>query len=259
MGRSGELGISSTDHCDFKNLYPTTMSVLEVHDRKLTLWLPQHNCDQPWISVEAAAHGMPQLLVCLLLYCSRIATYIPQAKRQAQFELGITLSLFFWPSLSLAVTNNWGGPDSSDKREWFAQTTIDLLNENPDADGEWLETFLLQVMLDEFEVNVDDESGFEVAEQIVRLRRDCGKGEFGEVEAMKRRWDAKGGKEDVGKMFAKKESSEQDGETDGSEEEDEDEDTDVDMDEAPPLVRVREPIVPEVDEDGFTKVSKKKR
>ncbi len=181
-------------------------------------------------------------------------------KRQAQFELGITLSLFFWPSLSLAVANNWGGPSSSDKREWFAQATIDLLNENPDADGEWIETFLLQVMLDEFEVNVDDESGFEVAEQIIRLRKNCGKGEFKEVEEMKQRWDAKGGKVDVGKMFEKKERSEQDDETDGSEEEeDEDGDMDIDMDEAPPLVRAREPIVPEVDEDGFTKVTKKKR
>ncbi|CZR52037.1 related to TSR2 Twenty S rRNA accumulation protein [Phialocephala subalpina] len=192
------------------------------------------------------------------------ATHLPgpmevsgvSAKCQAQFELGITLSLFFWPSLSLAVTNNWGGPDSSDKREWFAQTTIDLLNENPDADGEWIETFLLQVMLDEFEVNVDDESGYEVAEQILRLRKDCGKGEFKEVEEMKAKWDGKGGKEDVGKLFEKKERNEEDDETDGSEE---DEDDDVEMEEVPQLVRVREPVVPEVDEDGFTKVTKKKR
>ncbi|KAE9380602.1 hypothetical protein N431DRAFT_449362 [Stipitochalara longipes BDJ] len=184
-----------------------------------------------------------------------------QEKCKAQFELGITLSLFFWPSLSLAVVNNWGGPDSKDKREWFAQTTIDLLNENPDADLEWIETFLLQVMLDEFEVNVDDESGFEVAEQILRLKKDCSKGDFREVLAMKEKWDRKGG-EDIGKLFEKKERNEEDDETDGSDEdidEDEDENEDVDMDEAPPLVRVKEPVVPEVDEDGFTKVTKKKR
>jgi len=181
-----------------------------------------------------------------------------QEKCKAQFELGVTLSLFFWPSLSLAVLNNWGGPDSKDKREWFAQTTIDLLNENPDADGEWIETFLLQVMLDEFEVNVDDESGYEVAEQILRLRRDCAKGDFREVVTMRERWDTKGGKrEDVGEMFEKRERDEQEDETDESEEDDEDED--VDMDEAPPLVRLREPFVPEVDEDGFTKITKRKR
>lgn len=193
----------------------------------------------------------------------RIDTNPLTEKCVAQFDLGVTLSLFSWPSLSLAVANNWGGPDSKDKREWFAQTTIDLLNENPDADREWIETFLLQVMLDEFEVNVDDESGIEVAEQILRLRRDCAKGDFREVVAMKEKWDRKGGKsEDVGKLFEKKERNEEDDETDGSEEdsgEDEDEGEDVDMEEAPPLVKVKEPVVPEVDEDGFTKVTKKKR
>jgi len=116
-------------------------------------------------------------------------------------------------------------------------------------------------MLDEFEVNVDDESGFEVAEQILRLRRDCTKGDFREVVAMKEKWDRKGGKsEDVGKLFEKRERNEEEDETDGSEEDDEDdEDEDVNMDEAPPLVRVKEPFIPEVDEDGFTKVTKKKR
>jgi len=183
-----------------------------------------------------------------------------KAKAQAQFELGTTLSLFLWPSLSLAVTNNWGGPDSADKREWFAQTTIDVLTETPDADAEWLETFLLQVMFDEFEVNVDDESAFEVAEQILRIRSNCAKGDFAEVGTLKGRWDAKSGKgEELGKMFEKKERDEREDETSASEDGDEDGGADVEMEEAPQLVRVREPVVPEVDEDGFTKVTKKKR
>lgn len=181
-----------------------------------------------------------------------------KATNQAHFELGTTLSLFLWPSLTLAVTSHWGGPESASKREWFAQQTIDLLNETPDADAEWLEEFLLGVMLDEFEVNVDDESGFEVAEQIMRIKKDCGKGEFGEVAAMKERWDRKGGRgEDVGKIFEKRERSEEEDETSGSEDEDEEGGADVEMDEAPPLVRVKEAA--EVDEDGFTKVTKKKR
>jgi pre-rRNA-processing protein TSR2 len=131
------------------------------------------------------------------------------------------------------------------------------LNENPDEDAEWIETFLLQVMLDEFEVNVDDESGFEVAEQIMRLKKDCVKGDFGEVEEMRARWESKKGKDDVGSMFKKAERNEEEDESSGSEEGDEDED--VEMDEAPQLVRAREPVVPEVDSDGFTKVTKKKR
>lgn len=115
-------------------------------------------------------------------------------------------------------------------------------------------------MLDEFEVNVDDESGFEVAEQMVRMRKNCMKGDFAEIMQLKERWDAKGGRgEDLGKLFEKKERNEQDDETSGSEDDDEDGGVDVDMDEAPPLVRVREPVVLEVDEEGFTKVTKKKR
>ena len=143
----------------------------------------------------------------------------------------------------------------------MVRANVDLLNENPDADGEWMETFLLQVMLDEFEVNVDDESGYEVAEQILRLRKDCAKGDFRQVVAMKEKWDRKGGKsEDVGKLFEKRERNEEEDETDGSEEDSGDEDDgDVDMDEAPPLVTVKHAVVPEVDEDGFTKVTKKKR
>ncbi|CZS97438.1 related to TSR2 Twenty S rRNA accumulation protein [Rhynchosporium agropyri] len=176
---------------------------------------------------------------------------------QAQFELGIALSLYSWPSLSLAVTNNWGGPDSEEKRQWFVGQTIDLLQENPDVDDAWIEEFLLNVMLDEFEVNVDDESGYEVAEQIVKLRRDCGKGDFKEIEEMRVKWESKRGNADLGKMFERKERAEEEDETDGSEDDDEDED--VDMDDAPPLARVREPVVAEVDEDGFTKVTKKKR
>jgi pre-rRNA-processing protein TSR2 len=211
------------------------------------------------MSVKAARLHKVRTNNCAEDCTSRIETDLLIEKCKAEFELGVTLSLFFWPSLSLAVVNHWGGPDSKDKREWFAQTTIDLLNENPDADLEWIEEFLLQVMLDEFEVNVDDESGFEVAEQILRLRKDCSKGDFREVHTMKEKWDRKGG-EDVGKLFEKKERNEEDDETDGSEEDSDDEEKeDVDMDEAPPLVRVKEPVIPEVDEDGFTKVTKKKR
>ena len=113
-------------------------------------------------------------------------------------------------------------------------------------------------MLEEFEVNVDDESAFEVAEQIVRLRRDCEKGSFGEVREMQRRWDSKGERGVVG-GFQRVERDEAEDETDASEDEEDEDRMDVEMDEAPQLVRVKEKIEPEVDEDGFTKVAKKKR
>jgi len=153
------------------------------------------------------------------------------------------------------VSNQWGGPDSAGKREWFAQATVDLLKETPDADAEWIETFLLQVMLDEFEVNVDDDSAYEIGEQIVRLRKDCGRGNFAEIQTMRTKWEARGGREVVSGFQNEGEIEAE--ETDG--EDGEDEDGDVDMDEAPQLVRVRERAVPEVDEDGFTTVPNRRK
>jgi len=175
---------------------------------------------------------------------------------QSEFEAGVSLSLSLWPALAVAVSNNWGGPDSADKRDWFAGAVCDLFAERPDTDLEDVETVLLQVMLDEFEVNVDDDSGFEIAEQIMRLRTDCGNGDFKEVNQLRERWAKKGGKEI---KFQKVERGENDDDTDWDSddlEETDEENEDIEMGEAPPP---KEKPAPEIDEDGFTKVVGKKR
>lgn len=188
------------------------------------------------------------------------------AQTQTTFERGISLLLNLWPALTLAVQNHWGGPDSSDKRDWFAGAVSELFpplttststsrsapSEEPDA--EYIEEFLLNVMLDEFEVNVDDDSAFEVAESIIRIRKDCLKGKFDEVEQLGRRYTEKKGSKVV---FAKGEDQEEEGEWDTDDDEEEDED----MEDAPALVQAprREKQEPEVDEDGFQTVTRKKR
>ena len=139
---------------------------------------------------------------------------------------------------------------------------MDLFATRPDTDIEDVETMLLQVMLDEFEVNVDDESGFEVAEQIMRLRKDCGKGDFTEVAQLKDRWEkkGKGGKQVEFKRVERgEEEDDTDWDSDDLEETDEEyEDGDVEMGEAPSILEKEKPV-PEVDEDGFTKVTGKKK
>jgi pre-rRNA-processing protein TSR2 len=167
-----------------------------------------------------------------------------------------------------------GGGDSSDKRDWFAGAIVDLfpvLKDSPptqnaqpptaeEPDTEYVETMLLQVMFDEFEVNVDDESAFEVAQEIMQLRRQCVRGEFGGVDILRRRWQAaKGAK--VGGLFRRAEDPDQDTEGEGDSGTSDDEDAeDVDMSEAPPPGPVQaERGAPETDEDGFTKVARKKR
>jgi len=189
---------------------------------------------------------------------------------QSNFEQGVALTLHTWENLTLAVQNEWGGPDSADKRDWFAGTIVELFPDltkpqNARSSGLVSEDVqepdlidvrerLLQVMEDEFEVVIDDGTDATIAEQIMRLRKSCIKGQFSEVEALQQKWSAK---KDKKVIFHRGED--QDAETDW-ETDDEDDDGDVEMEEAPKLMPTpREKLVPEVDEDGFTKVTRKKR
>ena len=131
--------------------------------------------------------------------------------------------------------------------------------EEPDLED--LETVLLQTMLDEFEVNVDDDSGLDLAQKVLKLREWCSKGQFEAVEELRTVWQSRQGSR-VDGLFKKGEEQDQDTDWSGDDDgEDDDEDgEDVDMDEAPPLVAaVKERPPPEVDGEGFTKVTRKKR
>lgn len=172
-----------------------------------------------------------------------------------------------WPALTLSVQNKWGGDDSADKRDWFAGAIVELFPEFTDdanaksaqeVDVEDVETVLLQVMMDEFDVNVDDDSAYELALQIIRIRTQCTVGEYTEVKELQQRFASKTGK--VDQLFKKAEDPDQDtdAEADDSAAESDDDD-DVNMDEAPALVPTpKEKPAPQVDEDGFTMVTKKR-
>jgi pre-rRNA-processing protein TSR2 len=170
-------------------------------------------------------------------------------------DLGITLAIHSWPALSLAVQSNWGGPTSSDKRDWLCGAISEMINERPETDGEDLEDVLIQVMNDEFDVVVDDESAAPVAAQIMEVRALTARGEFGPIQEMWENWQSKS-QQKVAASFKRGE----DQDSDDDDEEDEDEEDNVDMGDAPALVRApREKVEPEVDEDGFTTVVSKKR
>ncbi|KAI5257493.1 hypothetical protein E4T42_01073 [Aureobasidium subglaciale] len=177
---------------------------------------------------------------------------------QTNFDLGIWYALGLWPALTIAVTSNWGGPESSDKRDWFAGALSDLFTDRADTDQFDVEAVLLQVMQDEFDLNVEDESEIPVAEEIMKLRKETLDGNFSGIEAIKRRFEERGGR--VPQNLQVVEHKQDDDES--SDEESDDDDDDVEMgDAAPALVSApRERQEPEVDDDGFTKVvSKKKR
>lgn len=187
----------------------------------------------------------------------------------SQLDLGITLALNNWPALTLAVQSQWGGPTSADKRDWLCGAISDMLTDRPETDSEDLEDVLIQVMNDEFDVVVDDESAAMVAAQIMEMKAQTARGEFGPIQELVEAWQRKrqsgnGAATNAAAMFRKVDARDEDQETDDEEEDDDDDDEDGDedtqMDEAPSLVRApKEKAEPEVDEDGFTKVVGKKR
>ena len=136
-----------------------------------------------------------------------------------------------------------------------------------------LEEVLLQVMVDEFEVVVDDGSAGEVAGRIWRGWEGVLKGELTEVQAMHALWLERREKGEKLELDFRRGEDEEGVETDGESEEEGDEeeewggfpdgdrDGDQEMGEAPALVRKKEKerVEPEVDEDGFTKVVGKKK
>lgn len=184
-------------------------------------------------------------------------------KIQSKFDLSIALSLSTWPALTLAVQNSWGGPDSSEKRDWFAGAISDLISTTPDADVEYVEEFMLQVMNDEFDVNVEDGSGEEISAKIIGLRKLTLQGDFAMVDEMYSKWQERQGRGSGERInfhhFSRDDhEDETDWDSDGIDEEDDNDD--VEMGEAPALVKTpKEKVQPKVDEEGFTEVVGRKR
>ncbi|CAP80644.1 Pc12g10170 [Penicillium rubens Wisconsin 54-1255] len=182
------------------------------------------------------------------------STIQPATDAASHLDLAITLTLNNWPALSLAVQSNWGGPNSSEKRDWLCGAISDMLADRPETDAVDLEEVLIQVMNDEFDVAVDDESAADVADLIMELKAQTDRGEFGTIQQMLEKFQKKSQNRSAVGQFQRVEAADEDQETDESEE------GDVEMGDAPNLVRApRERAEPEVDDDGFTKVVGKKR
>lgn len=187
-----------------------------------------------------------------------MSTSSAQEPLQAKFDLGIWHTLFNWADLTAAVQNQWGGPDSSEKRDWLAGQISELFANEPATDGEDVEIMLIQVLEDEFGVRLEDDTEVAVARDIMFIRKEIQEGRTDTVDKLHRRWEARKGKEvDTGSVQVKETSQEAEWDS-VDEESDED---DVEMGDAPAPVSARsEPKPePEVDEDGFTKVVGKKK
>jgi pre-rRNA-processing protein TSR2 len=185
----------------------------------------------------------------------------------AQIDLLVALNLWSWPALTLAIQNSWGGSAqvSHDKRDWLAGAVSELLTSNPPQLVEVgdLEEVLLQVMADEFEVVVDDDSAEEVARKIWNGCKKLAEGDTSELTELREKWEErqrKGGEQRIQVVRGEDEEGE---ETDWDDEDDDEDDDDDKMEDAPPLIDIdwqpKPKAEPEVDEEGFTKVVSKKK
>lgn len=194
---------------------------------------------------------------------------------QSNFEQGVACAMHLWSQLDDAVEDQLGGQDSADKRDWFVGSVVDLFPDLSKSREEQLraggpteepeqydvEYRLVQVLDDEFELKLDDDddSAYRLAEQILRIRTLCLEGSFGMVEELSKRFaekESRRNKKKTRKVVVK----EVENETDWDSEEDDSENEDDEMEDAPPLTAApKEKPRPEVDEDGFTKVTKKNR
>ncbi len=187
-------------------------------------------------------------------------TESPPTPQTILFARGVIARLAIWPTLRIAVQESWGGPDAKHKPTWIASTIVDSFQDAADAkeelpDEQYIEEMLVQIMEDEFEAVLEDDSTTSVAKDIVRM------------------WvETRDGKEDTVKKFEElsekvkgkrveiKISSTSDDEEGWEDEQDENEEF-ADGDDVPQLMEHRPPLSrtndTEVDEDGFTLVKGK--
>ncbi|KZV73607.1 hypothetical protein PENSPDRAFT_648755 [Peniophora sp. CONT] len=189
------------------------------------------------------------------------------------FARGTLARLALWPVMRAAIENSWGGPRSAAKRTWLAGELVDAFERSlpkgqaegkgeEEPDEEWVATMLGQVMEDEFDVVLEDESHISVARDLCALWSASKSLNETPIKDWEARADkASGRKVDVQVESKVKHVDELGNEVEDDDSDDEDEEGDWEDEhgegeEAPQLVE-REKKEPVVDEDGFTLVQGK--
>lgn len=171
----------------------------------------------------------------------------PPSSTSLSFARGVIARLALWPALRIAIQNGWGGPDSTQKRTWMASIIVDTFEEQPmPPDAEYIEELLLQIMDDEFETVVEDESTESVAKDITKLWEDIHLGDLAGLQRLEQQADAISNRPIVAQAGPPGEIDTDSDEEDGDWVSD---DGDGHSPDHAPNLRL-----PEVDADGFTTV-----
>jgi pre-rRNA-processing protein TSR2 len=183
--------------------------------------------------------------------------------KQSRFELGTSLAIYQWEPLQTAVDNQWGGPDSSDKRDWMVGSIVELFETSNYVDSDDIEDRLLAIMEDEFEVVVDDDSSLKVAVSIIQLYKECAEGDFIHIDEMYGKYQEKEARRKAGLEPVTKinptgiEDGDDEDDDDDDEDDDEDEWIDEDNETQSDVSESQEKQGPILDDDGFELVQKK--
>lgn len=179
-------------------------------------------------------------------------------KQQARFELGVSMMIYKWDALDVAVENQWGGPDSAEKRDWITAIIVDLFKTEKVVETILIEETLLYAMVDEFDTNVEDDSAVFIANGIIELYKQCQALDYSTIESLYLAWQEKQKNKSNKRVVQVKDDPLNPDVSDSEDEEDydEEESQDVDMDVDEQQQTNPEPII---DEDGFEVVQKKGR
>ncbi|CCH43550.1 Pre-rRNA-processing protein [Wickerhamomyces ciferrii] len=186
----------------------------------------------------------------------------PIEKQQANFELGVSMIIYSWEALDIAVANQWGGAQSEAKRDWITAIVLDLFDEKI-VDVELIEETILNAMIDEFDVNVEDDSSLIIADRIIKIYRKCFDQDYKEVHELYSKWEIKQKERSARNLNIT--INEDPLNPDSSDDDDDDDEDDEEpskitgepIDEDVEMGGVDEPQGPIVDDDGFELVQKK--
>jgi len=82
-----------------------------------------------------------------------------------------------WSALQLAVAHQSGGPQSREKAEWLVGATENWFNENGNLQDYEVADFLEEIILTEFNLQIDDGSLLEIGRKVCEYYEFCSKNE----------------------------------------------------------------------------------
>lgn len=182
----------------------------------------------------------------------------PTEKQDANFELGTSMIIYSWYTLTTAVDNLWGGPQSAEKRDWITGVVVDEFLNNKEIDIIYIHELLCGCMEDEFYTVIEDESTIDIATKIINCYKECKDGNFANVQMMYNKWLVKQ-QNKTGKIVANIVNDPLNPDVSSDEEDEQDQDMDVEMEIDIIEQPRRQRHEPEVDDDGFTIVNNRRR